>query len=65
MIVIFLTCVVVLTAVAAVCDARIKKLPNVLTVPAFLTAIVFSLISGAYQAGQAGDSVFAGAASAA
>ncbi|HUT09535.1 MAG TPA: A24 family peptidase [Thermoguttaceae bacterium] len=44
--IIFLVCVVVFTAVAAVFDARIKRLPNALTVPAFFAGILFTAVFG-------------------
>jgi len=44
--IIFVVCVVTFTAVAAVFDARIKRLPNVLTVPAFFAGILFTAVFG-------------------
>jgi prepilin peptidase CpaA len=46
--------VVAFTATAAVCDARFKKLPNLLTVPAFVGAILFHVVSGALLGGVQG-----------
>lgn len=42
------------TLVGAVCDARTKKLPNRLTVPAFALGLVFHAVIGAMNAGAAG-----------
>jgi prepilin peptidase CpaA len=52
--VILAVCVVAFTSVAAVFDARTKKLPNALTVPAFCAAILFHVGHGASQSGLAG-----------
>lgn len=51
---VLIACVVVLTAIGAVYDTRFKKLPNRLTVPGALAALVFHLGSGAIQGGLAG-----------
>ena len=47
-------CVVVFTAVAAVCDLRTKRLPNILTVTALGCALLFHLVAGALEGGWAG-----------
>jgi prepilin peptidase CpaA len=52
--ILLIVCVVVFTAVAAACDARAKKLPNLVTVPAFVAAIVFHLSWGAWDGGLSG-----------
>lgn len=52
--IILLVCIVVFTALAAVCDVRTKKLPNALTVPAFVAAIIFHLCYGLVTAGFGG-----------
>jgi prepilin peptidase CpaA len=43
--------VVAFTLLGAWCDARTKRLPNALTVPAFLAAIVFHVATGALGGG--------------
>ena len=52
--IVLIACVVVFTLIAAFCDWRIRKLPNVLTVPAFAAAIVFHVGYGAATGGFAG-----------
>lgn len=52
--VVMIVCVLVFTATAAICDIRTKRLPNALTVPAFVAALVFALVSGAVDSGIAG-----------
>jgi len=42
----FMVCVVAFTAAAAAVDLRTKRLPNSLTVPALVAALLFSLIAG-------------------
>ena len=49
--VIFIVCVVVFTVVAAVCDWRTKRLPNVLTVTSLACALLFHVVSGAVAGG--------------
>jgi prepilin peptidase CpaA len=51
--IVLIVCVVAFTATAAVCDARFKKLPNLLTVPAFASAVLFHVVSGAVAGGAA------------
>ncbi len=51
---VLIACVVVFTALAAILDLRTKKLPNLLTVTAFATAILFHLCVGAVTGGWAG-----------
>lgn len=50
----FITCVVVFTALGALCDFRTHKLPNKLTVTSFLFALVFHGVLGATTAAWAG-----------
>jgi prepilin peptidase CpaA len=52
--IILILCVLVFTLLAAVCDWRTKKLPNKLTVTAFVSALVFHLIYGMTQNGLRG-----------
>jgi prepilin peptidase CpaA len=52
--IVLLACVLAFTAVAAVCDLWAKKLPNVLTVPAFAAALVYHLVVGALDSGLVG-----------
>jgi len=52
--VIFIVCVVVFTVVAAVCDWRTKRLPNVLTVTSLAGALLFHAVSGAVSGGFGG-----------
>jgi prepilin peptidase CpaA len=52
--IIFCVCVVAFTAAAAVCDWRVRKLPNVLTVPALGVGLVFSAVRGGVDSGWAG-----------
>lgn len=42
------------TLTAAVCDYRSKKIPNRLTVPGFLAAILFHCVTGFFDAGWSG-----------
>ena len=51
---ILLIAIVMFTAVAALCDLRTKRLPNALTVPAFLLALVYHTSSGAIESGVSG-----------
>jgi prepilin peptidase CpaA len=44
----------VFTLTAAICDYRSKKIPNRLTVPGFLAALVFHAVVGAVEAGWSG-----------
>jgi len=53
--IIFIAFIGVFTLVAAVCDFRTKKLPNLLTVPAFVAAIVFHITVGALEGGLGGS----------
>jgi prepilin peptidase CpaA len=53
--IIFIAFIGIFTLVAAVCDFRTKKLPNLLTVPAFLAAIVFHVTVGALEGGFSGS----------
>lgn len=46
--------VVLFTMVAAVCDFRTKRLPNWLTVPGFVAALVFHAVRGALEGGWSG-----------
>ena len=46
--------VVAFTATAAICDWKTKRLPNVLTVPAFICAMLFHPIVGGIEGGLAG-----------
>lgn len=46
--------VVLFTMVAAVCDFRTKRLPNWLTVPGFVAALVFHAVRGALDGGWGG-----------
>lgn len=46
--------VVLFTMVAAVCDFRTKRLPNWLTVPGFVAALVFHAVRGAMDGGWGG-----------
>lgn len=50
----FIAAVVVFTLTAAVCDFRTKKIPNRLTVPAFLAALVYHGAVGAMTGGWSG-----------
>ena len=43
-------CVFVFTAVGLVCDLRMRKLPNKLTVPAFCAGLLFHAVYGLWQA---------------
>jgi len=52
--IILVVCVVTFTALAAVTDWRLKKLPNKLTVTAFVAALVFHLIYGFVRGGAVG-----------
>ena len=52
--IILVLCVVVFTTLAAVTDWRTKKLPNALTVSAFVAAILFHLVYGIVHNGAAG-----------
>jgi len=52
--IILIICVIVFTLTAAVCDWRTKKLPNVLTVTAFVCALLFHLVYGLTQDGLRG-----------
>lgn len=47
-------CVVIFTLVAAIWDQRKKRLPNVLTVPAFFLGLLFHLVRGGWEAGWSG-----------
>jgi prepilin peptidase CpaA len=47
-------CVVVFTAIGMVYDLRTRKLPNVLTVPAFCAGLLFHAAHGFYRAGLPG-----------
>ena len=47
-------CVVTFTSLAAICDLRFKKLPNVLTVTALGCAVLFHLGAGAVHEGWLG-----------
>ena len=49
--VVFIVCVVAFTAIAAVCDLRTKRLPNVLTVVALTCALLFHGIFGLVDGG--------------
>jgi len=49
-----LTAIVAFTLAAALCDLRTKRLPNVLTVPAFLGGVVFHALRGAAEGGWVG-----------
>lgn len=51
-------CLAVFTAVAAVTDLRTRKIPNKLTVPAFLLGLVFQLYFHPYGDGTLGGSLF-------
>ncbi|MBA4016593.1 MAG: hypothetical protein C0483_05345 [Pirellula sp.] len=46
--------VVLFTMVAAVCDFRTKRLPNWLTVPGFIAALIFHGVRGAMEGGWSG-----------
>ncbi len=52
--IILVICVVAFTALAAVTDWRLKKLPNKLTVSAFVAALLFHLIYGLVSGGAVG-----------
>ncbi len=52
--IVFVLFVVAFTAAAAVLDWKTKRLPNALTVPAFVCALLFHPIVGATQAGLVG-----------
>jgi prepilin peptidase CpaA len=47
-------CVFAFTAAGAACDVRMRKLPNVLTVPAFGLGLLFHIVNGFLQAGLSG-----------
>lgn len=47
-------CVLAFTAIVVVYDARYKKIPNFLTVPALAAAVLFHLVAGAMRAGLPG-----------
>ena len=51
---ILMIAIVTFTVVAALCDLRTKRLPNVLTVPAFLLALVYHVAGGAIESGVSG-----------
>jgi prepilin peptidase CpaA len=51
---VFVAAVVVFTLTAAVCDWRTKKLPNWLTVPGLVVAVVYHLLTGAIAEGWSG-----------
>lgn len=53
--IIFIAFIGLFTLAAAVCDFRTKKLPNRLTVPGFLAAIVFHMTVGALDGGFSGS----------
>ena len=42
-------CIFVFTAIGLVCDLRMRKLPNVLTVPAFFAGLLFHAVHGLWQ----------------
>lgn len=42
-------CVFTFTAIGLVCDLRVRKLPNVLTVPAFGVGLLFHIVYGLWQ----------------
>lgn len=50
-------CLAIFTAVAAVTDLRTRKIPNKLTVPAFLLGLVFQLYFHPYGGGTLGGSL--------
>lgn len=52
--ILLIICVIAFTLAAAVCDWRTKKLPNRLTVTAFVCALLFHLIYGMTQGGLRG-----------
>jgi prepilin peptidase CpaA len=47
-------CVLVFTITALIWDARTRKIPNVLTVPAFCLGLLFHLVNGFWLAGFTG-----------
>lgn len=49
-----MVCVIGFTAAAAAYDLTTKKIPNALTVTAFIAAVLFHTLSGAFQSGIAG-----------
>ncbi len=51
---ILISVVVGFTAIAALCDLRTKRLPNWLTVPAFLAGLTFHVVHGAVDQGLGG-----------
>ncbi len=51
---VFIGFVTAFTLIAAICDARTKKLPNWLTVPGFLAALVFHGVAGGLADGWSG-----------
>jgi prepilin peptidase CpaA len=51
---ILVAAVMAFTSVAAVCDFRTKKLPNWLTVPGLVAALLYHLATGAWQGGWSG-----------
>ena len=51
---ILMIAIVTFTAVAAMCDLRTKRLPNALTVPAFLLALVYHASGGVIESGVSG-----------
>jgi len=51
---VFLVCVFVFTAVAAVWDHWTKKLPNALTVSGLAAAVIYHVVAGALEAGITG-----------
>jgi prepilin peptidase CpaA len=55
-------CLSVFTAVAAVTDLRTRKIPNKLTLPAFILGLVFQLVFHPYAPTIAGSLLDAGAA---
>jgi prepilin peptidase CpaA len=44
--IVYYVCLFIFTSAALVWDARVRKIPNVLTVPAFCLALVFHVLSG-------------------
>ena len=51
---ILISVVVGFTAFAALCDLRTKRLPNWLTLPAFLARLTFHVVNGAVDQGLGG-----------
>lgn len=54
---ILIVCLSVFTAVAAVTDLRTRKIPNKLTLPAFVLGLVFQFVFHPYGAGTLGSSL--------